>query len=422
MYATYSLALAIALVLSAPWFLWKGRRTGKYASSFRARMGNLPSPLDAAGRSSIWLHAVSVGEVLAARPLLRPLGEAFPALALLVSTTTLTGNAVAHRSLGGAAGVFFAPFDLPHAVRRAFDAAKPRLLILIETEIWPNLIHEAHLRGVRVAIVNGRLSESSFRGYRRVGRLAERVLGEIDLFLMQSDDDARRILALGAPPDRVRTFGNLKFDADTPTASPDMARLFESASDRPLWVAGSTMPGEEEMVLAALRRLRTNGHRVSLVLAPRHPERFAHVPAMVENAGFACVRRSQLSPGSWDDDAVVVLDTLGELPQVYTLATVVFVGGSLVPTGGHNVLEPAAAGKAVVVGPHMHNFSEIARQFRREEAIVEVPSADELAATVAALLRDVERRDAIGARARQLVERNRGAVALTTQALAGLLA
>ncbi len=423
MYVAYSIALAIALVLAAPWFLWKGRRTGKYVSTFRERMGRLPASLDPAGRPSIWIHAVSVGEVLAARPLLRPLGEAFPALALLVSTTTITGNAVAHKSLGQAAGIFFAPFDLPRPVGRALAAARPRLLVLIETEIWPNLIHEARRRGVRVAMANGRLSEASFRGYRRVGRLVKKVLSEIDVFLMQSEDDARRILALGAPPERVRTLGNLKFDAvDVGPPSPEIARLFDAPPDRPLWVAGSTMPGEEQMILAALRSVRARGCDVGLILAPRHPERFAEVPALVEAAGFACVRRSRLEPGGWADGAVVVLDTMGELNQVYSLASVVFVGGSLVATGGHNVLEPAAAGKAVVVGPHMHNFSEIARQFKAEGAMVEVGSAGELAAAVESLLTDVEHRDEIGARARRLVDRNRGAVARTTQALAELLA
>jgi 3-deoxy-D-manno-octulosonic-acid transferase len=423
LYVAYSLALAIALVLSAPWFLWKGRGTGKYVSTFQERMGRLRSPLDPAGRPSIWIHAVSVGEVLAARPLLRPLGEAFPALALLVSTTTITGNAVAHKSLGQTAGIFFAPFDLPGPVGRAFEAARPRLLVLIETEIWPNLIHEARRRGVRVAIVNGRLSEASFRGYRRVRRLVKRVLSEIDLCLMQSEEDARRVLALGAPPERVQTLGNLKFDAvDAAPPSPEIRRLFETRPSRPLWVAGSTMSGEEGAILAALRGLRARGHDVGLVVAPRHPERFAAVAALVEAAGFGCVRRSHLQAGAWGGRDVVVLDTMGELPQVYALASVVFVGGSLVETGGHNVLEPAAAGKAVVVGPYMHNFREIARQFRAEGAIVEVGSADELAEAVGSLLTDTERREAIGDRARRLVRRSRGALARTTEALAGLLA
>jgi len=422
-YAVYNLALAIALVLAAPWYLWKGRRTGSYVSTFRQRMGWVWASLNPTRRPSIWIHAVSVGEALAARSLLQPLRERFPDHLLFVSTTTVTGNAVAQRSLGGADGIFFAPFDLRGPVGRALDTVRPSLLVLVETEIWPNLIHEARRRGVGVAIVNGRLSESSYARYRRVRRLMARVLTEVDLFLMQGNDHARRIGGLGAPSERVRVLGNLKFDAVTAAAATDeIARLFERAAGHPLWVAGSTMPGEEKMVLAALRKVRERVPEVALVMAPRHPERFGEMPALVQAAGFACVRRTDLAPGAWTNGSVVVLDTIGELAQVYSLASVVFVGGSLVPTGGHNVLEPAVAGKAVVVGPHMQNFREIAEEFRAEGGLVQVGSGDELAAAVTSLLTDTARRDAIGLRAKGLVERNRGAVARTVDALAGLLA
>jgi 3-deoxy-D-manno-octulosonic-acid transferase len=420
-YAAYSFAFAIALVLAAPWYLWKGRRTGKYVSSFRQRMGR-PS-VNPAGRPSIWIHAVSVGEVLAARSLLQPLHERFPALPLFVSTTTVTGHAIAQKSLGAADGILFSPFDLPGPVRRALDAVQPRLLVLVETEIWPNLIHAARRRGVRVAIVNGRVSQASFAGYRRVGGLLKRVLSEIDLFLMQGDEHARRIRELGAAPERVRVLGNLKFDAVTAArASDEIARLFEPAAGHPLWVAGSTMPGEERALLAALRKVRETVPDVAFVMAPRHPERFDEVAALVEAAGFGCVRRTGLAPGGWRNGTVVVLDTIGELPQLYSLASVVFVGGSLVPTGGHNILEPAVAGKAVVVGPHMQNFQEIAEQFRAEGGLVQVGSGEELASEIASLLTDAARRKTVGQRARGLVDRNRGAVARTADALAGLLA
>jgi 3-deoxy-D-manno-octulosonic-acid transferase len=420
-YAAYSLGLAIAILLATPWYLWKGRRTGKYVSSFRQRMGR-PS-INPSGRPSIWIHAVSVGEALAARSLLQPLRERFPDLLIFVSTTTVTGHAVAQKSLGGADGIFFSPFDLPRPVRRALDAVRPRLLVLVETEIWPNLIHEARRRGVRVAIVNGRLSEASFAGYRRVRGLLRRVLSEIDLFLMQGDDHARRARELGAAPERVRVLGNLKFDAVTAArATDEIARLFEPAAGHPLWVAGSTMPGEEVALLTALRKVREVVPDVALVMAPRHPERFDEVSALVESAGFGCVRRTELHPGRWTNGSVVVLDTMGELPQLYSLASVVFVGGSLVPTGGHNVLEPAVAGKAVVVGPHMENFREIAELFRAEGGLVQIGSAEDLPSAIVSLLTDAPRREAIGQRARGLVDRNRGAVTRTADALAGLLA
>ena len=246
--------------------------------------------------------------------------------------------------------------------------------MLVETELWPNLIHEAHRRGTRIALVNGRISTRSFPRYRKARRFLSRVLSEIDLFLMQGEAHAERIRALGAPADRVQVTGNLKFDAVAPGRVPErLARLLQGGTaPRPLWVAGSTVGGEEELVLSAFHRVRERVPQARLLVAPRHPERFAAVPALVEAAGFRCLRRSALDPAAWGDGEVLLLDTLGELAQVYALASVVFVGGSLVPAGGHNILEPAVAGKAVVVGPHMENFQEIADQFRAESAMVQV--------------------------------------------------
>jgi 3-deoxy-D-manno-octulosonic-acid transferase len=272
-------------------------------------------------------------------------------------------------------------------------------------------------------MVNGRLSQRSFTGYRRLRRFLRRVLEQVDLFLMQGDAHAARILELGAPPERVRVLGNLKFDAvDAAPTLETLARLLETPPGHPLWVAGSTMPGEEAMVLHAYRRVREKVPGAALIVAPRHPERFGEVPALVEAAGFRCLSRTGLERGAWRNGSVVLLDTLGELAQVYPLASVVFVGGSLVPAGGHNILEPAVAGKAVVVGPHMENFREITDQFRAEDAVVQIGSSEELAGAVIALLTDEARRLALGARARRVVDRNRGAVRLTVDALAGLVA
>jgi 3-deoxy-D-manno-octulosonic-acid transferase len=241
---------------------------------------------------------------------------------------------------------------------------------------------------------------------------------------MQGEALAERIRALGAPPDRVQVTGNLKFDAVLPGRIPErLARLLQGGTTpRPLWVAGSTVGGEEELVLSAFHRVRERVPQARLLVAPRHPERFAAVPALVEAAGFRCLRRTALDPAAWGDGEVLLLDTLGELEQIYSLASVVFVGGSLVPAGGHNILEPAVAGKAVVVGPHMENFQEIADQFRSESAMVQVGSPDELAREVSALLLDEGRRRGLGERARDLVGRNRGAVSRTTGALSSLLA
>jgi 3-deoxy-D-manno-octulosonic-acid transferase len=420
LYLVYSVLLAIGFVLALPYYLWKGRSTGKYLASFRDRMGRLPAPLNAAGRPSIWIHAVSVGEVLAARALVGPLKERFPERPIFVSTTTATGNAVARQSVRAADGLLFAPFDWPVPVRRVLAALNPALLVLVETELWPNLIHEARLRGTRVALVNGRISPRSFPRYRRIRRWLRPMLAEVDLFLMQGEAHARRVTEMGAPPEKVKVTGNLKFDSLGETRTPEpLARLIGSGG--PLWVAGSTAPGEEEMVLRAFREVRRREPAARLLLAPRHPERFAEAASLVEAAGLRGVRRTTLTR-PWADEDVLVLDTLGELAQVYPLAAVVFVGGSLVPAGGHNVLEAAVVGKAVIVGPHMENFQEVADEFLAEGALVRVASASELAEEVAALLADPARRDAIGERARALIQRNRGALRGTVDALAGLVA
>jgi 3-deoxy-D-manno-octulosonic-acid transferase len=423
-YAIYSALLSLAFLFAVPWYLWKDRSTGRYRASFRERLGHLPAELSTPAGPAVWVHAVSVGEVLAARPLIRALRQRLRGHRIVLSTTTATGQALARRTVPEADAVFFAPFDWPAPVRHALAAVRPALLVLVETELWPNLIRQARRAGSRVAVVNGRISPRSFRRYRVVRALLRRVLAEVDLFLMQAEAHAARIRALGAPPGRVRVTGNLKFDAlrDEPQAPEALRRLL--LDGRPagaLWVAGSTVAGEEEHVLHALGEVRARVSDVRLVLAPRHPERFAEVAALVERAGFAGARRSALGDRPWTDGDVLVLDTMGELAHVYPLATVVFVGGSLEPAGGHNVLEPAVAGKAVIVGPHMENFQEIADEFSGHDALVRVASAGELGAAVAGLLADPERRRALGERARALVVRNRGALAGTLDALAELL-
>lgn len=423
MYLLYSFLLGAAFALSAPFFLWRGRSTGKYVRTFRARMGRLPAGLDAGGRPSIWVHAVSVGEVLAARPLIAPLRARFPGHAVFLSTTTVTGHAVAERSVPDLDGLFFAPFDFPGPVRRVLDALRPALLVILETEIWPNLIHEARRRGVRVAIVNGRISPRSFARYRRIRWFLRPVLAEVDLFLMQGEAHAQRILAMGAPPDKVSVPGNLKYDAvgDVQPQQP-LLGIVGSRPERPLLVAGSTVEGEEPLVLRALLEARERVPDLGLVIAPRHPERFAGVPRLAEAAGLACVRRSALQPGAWRNGDVLLLDTLGELAQVYALATVAFVGGSLMPAGGHNVLEAAVAGKPIVVGPHMENFQEIADELLGEGALVQLRGPEELADCLTGLLADEPRRRLLGERARATIERNRGACARTVDGLARLVA
>ena len=422
LYLLYTVLVSLGFVLALPVYLWKGRATGKYLATFRERMGRLPDGIASTG-PSIWIHAVSVGEVLAARVLVRPLKRAFPDHRVFISTTTMTGQAVARASAHGADGLFYAPFDWPGPVRHALAALRPRLLLLVETELWPNLIHEARRYGARVAVVNGRISDRSFGRYRLARFFLRRVLAEVDLLLMQTDEYARRVVEIGAPPGRVRVVGNLKYDALEPPEVPEgLARLLSGAGGGPLCVAGSTVAGEEERVLAAFRLVHDAFPGARLVIAPRHPERFDEVPPRVEAAGFRCARRTRLGDQPWREAEVLLLDTIGELARVYPAATVVFVGGSLVPAGGHNVLEPAVAGRAVVVGPHMENFQEIAETFLAEGALVQVASEDGLAAALLDLLRDPGRREEIGRRARALVERNRGALDATLDALGRLVA
>lgn len=421
MYFVYSVGLALGFLLALPYFIWKGRRSGKYFRTFAERMGRVPVYLNVDAERSLWIHAVSVGEVMAARALILALRERFPQRRVFLSTTTETGNAVARQSARGLDGLFFAPFDFRRPVRKALDTLRPDLLVLVETELWPNLIHEAHRRGTRVAVVNGRISPRSFPRYRRIRALLKPLLGEVDLFLMQGDAHARRIVELGAPAARVAVGGNLKFDSVEPPRVPERLTRLLGRGERALWIAGSTVAGEEELVLQAFHRVREQAPHTALILVPRHPERFDEIPRLVEAAGFRCRRRTGLEPGDWREGEVLLLDTLGELAQLYALATVVFVGGSLTSAGGHNILEPAVAGRAIVVGPHMENFQEIADAFGAEGAMLQVGDAHGLAEAVTRLLADPSERERLGGRARALVERNRGAVERTVDALARLV-
>jgi 3-deoxy-D-manno-octulosonic-acid transferase len=420
-YVLYNVGLGLFLIVGLPLFLYRGLRTGKYLPTFWERMGRIPARLSRGPEeASIWIHAVSVGEVLTSRGLALALKKTFPDHRITLSTTTLTGQAVARQNMGGWDELFCAPFDFPFSVRKALGALNPKLLILVETELWPNLIREARKRGTRIAVVNGRISGRSFPRYRRVRFFLRSVLSNVDVFLMQAQAHADRLVEMGAPRDRVRVTGNLKFDAlEPPPAGEGLARLLRGRG--PLVVAGSTLEGEEEMVLRAFKRVLKTHPGTRLLLAPRHPERFAQVPKLVEAQGFVPLRRTEAGE-SWPGDQVLVLDTLGELAQVYPFATLTFVGGSLVPWGGHNILEAAVAGKAVIVGPYMANFQEISDLFLENSALVQVPDEEALAVEMDGLLADGDRRERLGDRARALVRDNQGALQRTLEALGNLVA
>jgi 3-deoxy-D-manno-octulosonic-acid transferase len=414
-YLLYSVGTLLALVVLAPWFAWQALRHNKYVESLGQRLGRLPVSLNLDGDDSIWVHAVSVGEVLAARPLVEELRARYPGLRLFVSTTTRTGQQLARRSVAGVDGVFYFPFDWTFAVRRTLDRVKPRLFVMLETEIWPNMLRECRRRGIRTVLVNGRISHRSFPRYRLIRPFFRRVLADIDRCCVQGEETARRLLDLGAHPARIVVTGSLKFDAVeavVPNRGPErVLRFFRISPGRPVLVAGSTLRGEEPAVLRAFSRLRTGrgGRGALLIVAARHPERFDEVEALCRAAGLATVRRSELPIDAEPRADVVVLDTIGELAQLYQVATLVFVGGSLVPSGGHNILEPAVYGKPILFGPHMQNFAEIAEAFLARQAAVQVRHAAELEEAVMALMTDPVRRAALGAAARALIDANRGA-------------
>lgn len=427
MYFLYSVLVLIVFAVVSPWFAYQAVRHKKYVTSFRQRLGYLPLSFNIDGDESIWIHAVSVGEVLTARPLVRDLRARHPHLRMFLSTTTLAGQQVARRNVPDLDGVFYFPFDLTLFVRRTLDIVRPRLFVMVETEIWPILLRECHLRGVKTAIVNGRLSQRSYPRYRLIRAAMRRVLAHIDRFCVQSDESARRFIELGAEPGTVTVTGSLKFDS-VENVLPVQARTrdrvlryFRLPSTRPVLVAGSTMKGEEVFVLRAFRRVRVASPSTLLIVAPRHPERFGDVERLCHEEGFKTVRRTELAIDAQPRCDIVILDTVGELAAIYQLATVVFVGGSLVPTGGHNILEPAVLGKPTVFGPHMANFSDIASTFLANHAAVQVVSDDDLSEELVSLMSDPVRRARLGAAARALVGANRGAMDKSMRVLADLL-
>jgi 3-deoxy-D-manno-octulosonic-acid transferase len=427
-YLVYSVATLIVFVVLAPYFLYQALRHKKYVGSLSQRLGYLPVSFNLDAEPSIWIHAVSVGEVLSVRPVAAALRRRYPSLRLFLSTTTMAGQQVARRSVTDIDGVFYFPFDWQFTVRRTLDIVKPRLFVMVENEIWPNLLRECRLRGVRTIVVNGRISRRSFPRYRAIRPFFRRVLADIDRFCVQGEETAGRLLALGADASRVTITGSLKFDSLDARTLPGrgparVLRFFRVSPGRPVFIAGSTMKGEDDTVIRAFNRVRSTAGGTSplLVIAARHPERFGEVERLCRAEGLLTVRRSELPIDGEPRCDAVVLDTIGELAALYQIATAVFVGGSLVPAGGHNILEPALYGKPILFGPHMENFAEIADAFLANGAAVQVRTGRQLEEEVVALMGDPVRRARLGAAARALVEANRGANDRTLAVIADLL-
>lgn len=421
MYLLYSALLAVGLLVSLPyWIFTKGH--GKYREGLSERLGRVPPRLlQPQSEPAIWLHAVSVGEVLAVSELVKELRRRRPDYRVMVSTTTATGQKLARKHFGDDS-VFYFPFDLAFAIRPYLAALRPRLIVLAETEFWPNFLRLAHAGGARVAVVNARISDRSWPGYRRFRRILKGVLQDIDLFLAQTSEDASRLSDIGAPAERVQISGNLKFDVSVPEAPAIVASLratFRQAEAGPIVVCGSTMEGEEELLLRAFGQVLASHRRAVVILAPRRPERFEVVAHLLEQLGMRFWRRSL-----WNGEAIAggvfLVDTIGELASLYALADVAFVGGSLVPRGGHNIIEPAQHGVPTLVGHHTENFRDIVSLFQLRDA-VRVVGAAEFPVVLMELLSDEGARSALGRRAAETLRSQMGATEKTLQALEQLL-
>jgi len=388
----------------------------RYRDGLLQKLGIVPWQdivVSGAGRP-IWVHAVSVGEVMAALPLIRELKRVFPRQPVLLSTATATGKATAERSSNYIDRIIFFPFDFPLCARLFISRIQPLAFIALETELWPNFLRELKRRNIPAVMVSGRISSRSFPRYRMFRFFFSRVLANLCLCCMQSPADAQRIVELGAQPDAVRVTGNLKFDQVLPEVSRELQEKLcgelNLKPGQPVFIAGSTHPGEEEIVLAAFRELKKSFPELALILAPRHPGRFDEVASLIQETGMPFGRKTVLQGGAAGSCDVILLDTIGELATLYSIATVVFIGGSLVPVGGHNVLEAAVFKKPVLFGPHMDSCAEIAGAMKQNGGGILVASLPELIEQTQKLLSDRDLRESAGARAYQVVAENSGAL------------
>jgi 3-deoxy-D-manno-octulosonic-acid transferase len=416
----YSFCLYLLSPVAFAVVLWRGVRDRSYWQGLGERFGLGPT----VGRSpTIWLHAVSLGEVSAAAALVRALQMCHPQIPLIVTTATPTGRSRARALFGDSVDIRFLPYDTPGSVRRFLQRIRPRLAIVMETELWPNLFHECGRIGVPLVLANARLSAKSVSRYRSLGRLFRGIFSANTLIAAQTAEDAERFVAIGAASNSTRVIGNLKFDLDIGPAVLERGRALrlQTFGARPTWIAGSTHAGEEEQVLTAHAALRAGVADALLLLVPRHPERFDSVAELLERRGFRFERRSSGGPLPVETQ-VLLVDTVGELAALYASADVAFVGGSLVPIGGHNLLEPAALGLPVLTGPSHANAKDIAQLLLQQGAALQVGDAQELAGCLARLFGDAEQRRRMGAIARRLVEANRGSVARLLELIEPLLA
>lgn len=402
----------------APFYIWR-HRGRKELAGWRERLGILPPSFRQNASGSLWIHAVSVGETLAVAGLVKELQRRYPDRKIFMSGVTAAGREAGEKKLPGIAGQFYLPFDWKWSVRRVLEQIRPSILLIVETELWPNLLKTANEFGCRTLLVNARVSDRSFPGYRRLRPFMRRVLQDIHRICTQSTTDAKRFQALGALPDRVVVTGNLKFDGkplEFGSFGTRMREILAGANRSPVFVVGSTMRGEEPLVLQAWQKIHSKHPRTFMVLAPRHPARFEEVAGLLQAQQLNYIRRSSVSQGDEGilrqlvSYEILLLDTIGELAETFGIADVVFIGGSLVPTGGHNVVEPAFWGKPIIFGPHMNNFRDVASLFLRAGGAIQVANAEELATAALRLLDHPADSRAMGERAKGVVSEQAGAV------------
>ncbi len=421
MFILYSIILTVGFVILLPRFIYDWLRDGKYADGFNQRLGNLPE-LKPDNRPTLWLHCVSVGETHAAHPLVNKILEEFPNYRLVISTTTKTGQNLAQEIFAEQAEmIFYFPFDWKFSVRRALQIIKPKIILIMETELWFNFLHEAGRSGAQIFIINGRLSEKSFRRYLRIRKMMRRVFHYVTLAFMQAEEDAKRIVQLGIRSSKVKVIGNIKFDQIAEFSENPLTKFFrerfEITKEAPLIIAASTHAPEEEIIIKAFKEVWKNsqGKLPRLLLVPRHPERFGEVAQLIKNSGFDWVVRSEETSSRDKTAEIILLDSVGELRSALPLAEIVFVGGSLIPHGGQNILEPAMEKKAIVTGFHTTNFAEIVKEFVSQDALIQLPELDadrssaQIAEVFSELLQNAERRTELGEKAFTIVNKNRGA-------------
>ena len=422
MYLVYSALLAVVLVLGLPYWLFRTLRHSKRHIGLAERLGKVPDRLARhQSRPAIWVHAVSVGELIAVSDLIAGLTRHFPGHRVVVSTTTAAGQTLA-RTRFGKNSVFYFPLDFKFAIQPFLQILRPQLIVIAETEFWPNFLRLAHQSGAHIAIVNARISDRSYPGYRRFRWFWMRVLQPIDIFLTQTEEDRRRLADIGAPVERIQVSGNLKFDVSLPPPTAIVSSLrsaFQQAKAGPVVVCGSTVDGEETLLLRAFENVLASHPRVVMILAPRRLERFDEVAQLLQQLGIRFWRRSL-----WNGDpiagGVLLIDSIGELASLYALGDVAFVGGSLVPRGGHNIIEPARHGVPIVVGNHTENFRDIVGLFQSRDAIRVVGPA-ELPLVFLELFSNETERAGLGRRAAETLSSQTGATQKTLEALEKLL-